>query len=137
MHEYRVEVTPGRELVYPTRDTLRAAMHRGIITSDSRIFHRAASTWVCITEHPEYRRYQAEISSSWFGPSPVVEPEQAGDHEAPQEPRVMRRRSGLVGRLAAIKKRFTRTSAAPAQNQPNQAGPRVPTPTRDHYTFLG
>jgi hypothetical protein len=137
MREYRVEVTPGQELVYPTPDTLRAAMHGGIITAESRIFHRAASTWVCITQHPEYRRYQVEISSSWFGPSPVVEPEQAGDHEAPQEPRVTRRRSGLLRGLAAIKKRFTRTSAAPAHNQPNQAGPRVPAPPRDHYTFLG
>ena len=162
MREYLVEVTPGRELVYPTPDMLRAAMHGGIITADSRIFHRATSTWVSITEHPEYRRYRAEISSPpWFDPPPVVEPEQAGDHEAPQEPRVMRRRSGLLRRLAglgdtlakerasagshrhgvtgwaAIKKRFTRTSAAPAHNQPNQAGPRVPAPPRDHYTFLG
>ena len=100
MSEYLVEVAPGRELLYRTPWALRAAMHGGVITADSRIFHRATSSWVCITEHPEYRRYQAEISSPpWFDPSPVVEPEEAED---PEEPRVSRRRSGLLRRLAGL-----------------------------------
>ncbi len=160
MTQYLVEVMPGRELVYPTPGALRAAMYGGIITADSRIFHRATGTWVSITEHPEYRRYQAEISPPpWFDPSPVVERKAADDLEEPKEPRVIRRRSGLLRRLAglgatlakarsivgsdrrgvtgwaAIKKRFTKT--APANNQPNQARPRVPARPRDHYTFLG
>jgi zinc D-Ala-D-Ala dipeptidase len=84
MSEYLVEVTPGRQLVYRTPWALRAAMHDGTITADSRILHRATSSWVCITKHPEYRRYQAEISlPPWFDPSPVVEPEEA---ENPREP---------------------------------------------------
>lgn len=162
MSEYRVEVTPGRELVYPTLEAFRAAMYGGIITADSRIFHRATSTWVCITEHPEYRRYQAEISPlPWFDRPPVGEPEAAENPQEPKEPRVIGGRSGLWRRLAglgatlarqraipesngqgvtgwaAIKKWFSRSSATPGHNQPNQAAPRVPTPPRDHYTFLG
>jgi hypothetical protein len=174
MSGYLVQVTPGQKLLYRTPWALRAAMHGGVITADSRIFHRATSSWVCITEHPEYRRYQAEISSPpWFDPSPVVEPEEAEDLEEPQEPRVIRRRAGLLRRLAglgatlakeraiaesyhhcvtgwaAIKKRFgskgakrpipIRTlpsSAAPAPNQPNQAGPRAPAPPRDRWSFF-
>jgi zinc D-Ala-D-Ala dipeptidase len=84
MSEYLVEVTPGRELVYRTPGQLRAAMHGGAVTADSRIFHRATARWISITKHPEYRRYQAEISPPpWSDPAPVVEPEEA---ENPREP---------------------------------------------------
>jgi hypothetical protein len=57
MREYLVEVTSGRELLYRTSVALRAAMRSGENSPDSRIFHRTASTWVPITEHPEYRRF--------------------------------------------------------------------------------
>lgn len=57
MREYLVEVTSGRELLYRTSSALRAAMRSGEISPNSRIFHRTTSTWVPITEHPEYRRF--------------------------------------------------------------------------------
>ena len=159
MSEYLVEVKPGRELVFHTPGELRAAIDGGEVTADARIFHRATARWISITKHPQYRRYQAEISSRpWFDPAPVVEPEEAKDPEELQKTRVIRRRSGLLRRLAglgttlfrvtgwaAIKKRFgsngtngadapkpTRTSplfAAPVPNQPHQAGPRALAPT--------
>jgi hypothetical protein len=92
MSEYLVEVTPGRELVYRTPGQLRAAMHGGAVTADSRIFHRATARWISITKHPEYRRYQAEISPPpWLDPAPVAELQEAEDSEEPQKPRVVRR----------------------------------------------
>jgi hypothetical protein len=57
MSDYLVEVSRGRELLYQTPSALRAAMRSGEISPDSRIFHRTSSTWVSITEHPEYRRF--------------------------------------------------------------------------------
>jgi hypothetical protein len=103
MSEYLVEVKPGRDLLYRTPGELRAAMHGGVVTADSRIFHRATARWISITKHPEYRRYQAEISPPpWSDPALVVEPEEAEDPEESQKPRVIRRRSGLLGRLAGL-----------------------------------
>jgi hypothetical protein len=62
MSEYLVEVTPGRESLYRTPLSLRAAIRSGEITADSRIFHRATRTWISITEHPEYKRFRSEVN---------------------------------------------------------------------------
>ena len=75
MSDFLVEVMPGRELVYRTPLSLRAAIRSGEITPDSRIFHRATSSWISITEHPEYRRVQEEhIPAAWLQPEPLPEP---------------------------------------------------------------
>lgn len=53
---YLVEIEAGREQVYPSVATLAAAIRGGVIGPDSRIFHRASSSWISITVHPEYRK---------------------------------------------------------------------------------
>lgn len=71
MSDFLVEVTPGREVVYRTPLALRAAMRSGEITSESRIYHRAGSRWIPITEHPEYRKFLAERRPvDWLEPIP-------------------------------------------------------------------
>src|SRR5918999_1020246 len=80
MKEYLVEVAPGRERAYRTPLAFRAAMRSGEIPPDSRIYHRAASRWISITEHPEYRRFLAERRPpDWLEPIPFepVEPSPA------------------------------------------------------------
>ena len=56
---YLVEIEAGREQVYPSVEALAAAIRRGVIGPDSRIFHRASSSWISITLHPEYRKAMA------------------------------------------------------------------------------
>lgn len=71
MSEYLVEVAPGHETVYPTAVALRAAMLGGEITPEARIYHRAASRWLSIMEHPEYRKFLAERRpADWLEPLP-------------------------------------------------------------------
>lgn len=71
MSEYLVEVAPGHETVYPTAVALRAAMRGGEITPEARIYHRAASRWLSIMEHPEYRKFLAERRpADWLEPLP-------------------------------------------------------------------
>jgi hypothetical protein len=100
MKEYLVEVEPGREQAYRTALAFRAAMRAGEIRPYSRIYHRAASRWIPITEHPEYRRFLAERRPpDWLQPIPFepVEPSQAS----------------IEGRwaLAAVKAAFARAGA--------------------------
>ena len=56
---YLVEIEAGREQVYQSVEALAAAIRRGVIGPDSRIFHRASSSWISITLHPEYRKAMA------------------------------------------------------------------------------
>lgn len=56
---YLVEIEAGREQVYHSVEALAAAIHAGVIGPDSRIFHRASSSWISITLHPEYRKAMA------------------------------------------------------------------------------
>jgi hypothetical protein len=56
---YLVEISSGREQLYQSAEALAAAIHSGVIKPDSRIFHRASSSWVSITFHPEYRKAMA------------------------------------------------------------------------------
>jgi hypothetical protein len=52
---YLVERKPGQQALYRSPDELAAAIQRGEVDSDARIFHRASSTWLPITVHPAYR----------------------------------------------------------------------------------
>jgi len=95
MTEYLVEVTPGREVVYRTALALRAAMRSGEITPDSRVYHRAASRWISIAEHPEYRKFLAERRPpNWLEPIPF-EP-------APPEAHRVREPGGLAALLRVV-----------------------------------
>jgi hypothetical protein len=53
---YLVELQPGTEVLYHTVAELTAAIRSGDVGSQSWIYHRASSTWVPITVHPEYKR---------------------------------------------------------------------------------
>ena len=57
---YLVEIERGREQMYPSVEALAAAIRSGVIGPDSRIFHRASSSWISITLHPEYRKAVAK-----------------------------------------------------------------------------
>lgn len=57
---FLVEIEAGREQVYQSVEALAAAIRSGVIGPDSRIFHRASSSWISITLHPEYRKAVAE-----------------------------------------------------------------------------
>jgi hypothetical protein len=57
---YLVELQPGTEVLYQTVTELTAAIRSGDVTSQSWIYHRASSTWVPITVHPEYKRISGE-----------------------------------------------------------------------------
>lgn len=71
-------------------------MRRGEITTDSRIFHRATSSWISITKHPEYRRLQAELG--WYYDPPAPQ-ELVGLPDFPKKRRFLR---GLAERGAAL-----------------------------------
>ena len=99
---FLVEIEAGREQLFQTVDALAAAIRSGVIGPDSRIYHRATSSWISITLHPQYRKVmaarQAEAlpplnRSQWtfFGTeSPTRQvaetPETNGKQEAPAEP---------------------------------------------------
>lgn len=57
---YLVELQPGTEVLYHTVAELTAAIRRGDVGSQSWIYHRASSTWVPITVHPEYKKVTGE-----------------------------------------------------------------------------
>lgn len=158
MNEFLVELTPGRELLYRTPLALRAAIRTGEITEQARIFHRATSTWVPITEHPEFRRVRAE-------PPPVLEPAQPLDlvapPPAPQRRGIFRSVAELgaalaTSGLASIRKHLEASAAKSEQpaeppkpgvalkpassiqaGQPiKPAQPESPGSTRDRWTFF-
>jgi hypothetical protein len=57
---YLVELQPGTEVLYRTVAELTAAIRCGDVGSQSWIYHRASSTWVPITVHPEYKKVTGE-----------------------------------------------------------------------------
>jgi hypothetical protein len=57
---YLVELQPGTEVLYNSVAELTAAIRSGDVGSQSWIYHRASSTWVPITVHPEYKRAGGE-----------------------------------------------------------------------------
>src|SRR3954447_13924305 len=65
---YLVERRPGNEVLYRSPAELAAAIDRSEVDSQSRIFHRATSTWISITLHPHFRAKAAERSRSELPP---------------------------------------------------------------------
>jgi hypothetical protein len=55
-----VEREPGKLEAYDSPDHLSAAIRRGEVGPESRIFHRTASKWLSITKHPLYRQSSAQ-----------------------------------------------------------------------------
>ena len=88
---YLVEIESGREEVFHSVASLASAIRRGDVGPRSRIFHRASSSWVSITVHPEYRKAAAARATEPLPPLArkqwtfyAVEPM----HPAPEEPAV-------------------------------------------------
>ena len=59
---FLVEIEAGREELYETANALASAIRRGAVGPQSRIFHRASSSWVSIMVHPEYKKAVAELA---------------------------------------------------------------------------
>jgi hypothetical protein len=56
---FLVEIEAGREALYNSVNALAAAIRRGEVGPQSRIFHRASSSWISITLHPEFKKAAA------------------------------------------------------------------------------
>jgi hypothetical protein len=67
---YLVELKSGKEEVYRSLDEFTAAIRRGEVSAQSRIYHRAASMWIPVTLHPHFRRIAAERSAAALPPLP-------------------------------------------------------------------
>jgi len=67
---YLVELISGKETIYRSLDEFTDAIRRGEVTAQSRIYHRAASTWIPVTFHPQFRKVSAEQSASFAEPLP-------------------------------------------------------------------
>ena len=67
---YLIERRPGREELYLSNAELAAAIDRGEVDSESRIFHRARSVWISVTLHPLFRSKTAERPREPLTPLP-------------------------------------------------------------------
>lgn len=127
---YLVEIEAGREQVYQSIEALAAAIHGGVIGPDSRIFHRASSSWISITLHPEYRKAMTARAteplpplrrSQWtfFGTEPrgreIVETLEAAQ-SPPASMEATNERRGLRGLFSR------RRRAQPSSDSAEQAG---------------
>jgi hypothetical protein len=57
---YLVELKSGKEELYGSLEEFTTAIRRGEVSSKSRIYHRAASMWIPVTLHPQFRKVAAE-----------------------------------------------------------------------------
>jgi hypothetical protein len=65
---YLVEIEAGREALYNSVSALAQAIRRGEVGPRSRIFHRASSSWISITLHPEFKKAAAARDSQPLPP---------------------------------------------------------------------
>jgi hypothetical protein len=65
---FLVEIEAGREVLYNSVDALAEAIRLRGVGPQSRIFHRASSSWISITLHPEYKKAAAERDSEPLPP---------------------------------------------------------------------
>jgi hypothetical protein len=98
MSGYLVEVTRGRKVLYRTPSAFRDAMRSGEITGDSRILHRSTSTWISITQHPEYRRFLVGEPPAWVEPA----------SQKPDDPSWANSEGGAPSRPAGLYRRISR-----------------------------
>ena len=57
---FLVEQESGQRAHYSSARALGAAIRRGELGPQARIFHQTANQWLPITVHPEYRRAESE-----------------------------------------------------------------------------
>jgi hypothetical protein len=65
---FLVEIEAGREALYDSANALAEAIRRGEVGPRSRIFHRASSSWISITLHPEFKKAAAARESEPLPP---------------------------------------------------------------------
>ncbi|HJS46853.1 MAG TPA: hypothetical protein VJ773_02580, partial [Gemmatimonadales bacterium] len=56
---YRIRLTDGRELEFPSIQEFSAAVQDGTVDGDASIFHRRAERWLPVREHPHYLQARA------------------------------------------------------------------------------
>jgi hypothetical protein len=130
---FLVEIEAGREALYNSVNALADAIHRGEIGPQSRIFHRASSSWISITFHPEFKKAAAARDSeplpplartqwTFFG----AEPKGREIDETPAKSRVAKQPTrktiespaGLRGLLARA---FRGHASTPRTSEPSSA----------------
>lgn len=57
---YRIRLTDGRELEFPSIQEFSAAVHDGTVDEDASIYHRRAERWLPVREHPHYLQARAQ-----------------------------------------------------------------------------
>ncbi len=57
---YRIRLTDGRELEFPSIQEFSAAVHDGTVDEHASIFHRRADRWLPVREHPHYIQARAQ-----------------------------------------------------------------------------
>jgi hypothetical protein len=67
---FLVELKSGKQEVYRNLDDFTAAIRKGEVGTQSRIYHRAASMWIPVTLHPHFRKIAAERSADPPPPPP-------------------------------------------------------------------
>lgn len=65
---YLVEIESGREALYDSVNALAAAVRRGEVGPQARIFHRTTSRWISITLHPVFKKAAAARDSEPLPP---------------------------------------------------------------------
>jgi hypothetical protein len=63
MYLVELKSDSDKEEVYHNVEQFTAAIRRGEVSSQSRIYHRAASMWIPVTLHPQFRKIAAELAA--------------------------------------------------------------------------
>lgn len=64
---FLVEPESGQRRHYSSPSALGAAIRRGELGPQARIFHQASNQWLPITVHPEYRRAESDWEQGSIG----------------------------------------------------------------------
>ncbi len=69
---YRIRLTDGRELEFPSIQEFSAAVHDGTVDEHASIFHRRAERWLPVREHPHYIQARAQAPTPAPRPAPAA-----------------------------------------------------------------
>ena len=126
---FLVEIEAGREVLYHSVDALAEAIRNGEVGPRARIFHRASSSWISITLHPEFKKAAAARDSeplpplarmqwTFFGTEPKgreIDETPAKSRDAMQPtPKTSESPAGLRGLLARA---FRRRASTPKTSE--------------------
>jgi len=125
---FLVEIEAGREALYDSVNALAQAIRQGEVGPQSRIFHRASSSWISITVHPEFKKVAAARASeplpplartqwTFFGVEPKEREteETPGTKSDPKQPtrKISENRPGLRGFFRRAFRGRTPTTGTP------------------------